>query len=119
MGAPAVRRTKTYSAASGYVYQYVYEGLRRLKKPKCEEYVFSASAGRAPWMQVSVTLPDDTLARWQAARSRELSSTERYAIAKLALLRSFDDAAVPEALASRTSVTAAALDAIAETLGWD
>jgi len=27
-GAPAVRRQKTYSAESGYVYQYFYEGQR-------------------------------------------------------------------------------------------
>ena len=27
-GAPAVRRLKSYSAQSGYVYQYFYEGQR-------------------------------------------------------------------------------------------
>jgi hypothetical protein len=40
-GAPAIRRMKTYSAQSGYVYQYFYE----VQRPGTE-FVFSVSADR-------------------------------------------------------------------------
>ena len=47
-GAPAVRRMKSYSAQSGYVYQYFYEGQRPFRSggESGIEFVFTVSADR-------------------------------------------------------------------------
>ena len=58
-GAPAIRRMKTYSAQSGYVYQYFYEGQRPLRGAEGgTEFVFSVSADRKTWHPVSVLVGD-------------------------------------------------------------
>jgi hypothetical protein len=88
-GAPEVRRVKTYSADSGYVYQYYYEGRREVAGGV--EYVFSASSDRARYVPVSVILLNAAVDRWQSARGRELSGSERYGIAKMALRQAFDE----------------------------
>lgn len=106
-GAPAVRRLKTYSAASGYVYQYFYEGHRGI------EYVFQVSADRRTYFSVTVMLSDAAL----AASPRELNSTERYAIAKMALFQAFDERAAPDQMRQPVQVQPADLEAIAGQLG--
>jgi hypothetical protein len=95
-GAPAVRRLKSYSASSGYVYQYVYEGCRR--RGAATEYVFAISAGRDSYHRIPVLLEDAVLAAWAAAH-RPLAGAEPYALAKLALLAALDERS-PEDLAS-------------------
>ena len=47
-GAPPVRRMKSYSAQSGYVYQYYYEGQRLFRHGPDHgtEFVFSLSPDR-------------------------------------------------------------------------
>jgi len=110
-GAPAVRRLKTYSAQSGYVYQYFYEGHRG------EVFVFSVSADRKTWSTVTVAVPDTALESWQAANARELSSTERYAIAKIALFQAFDERPNPAAMRAEIQVRPADAAAIIESLG--
>jgi hypothetical protein len=102
-GAPAVRRVKTYSAASGYVYQYFYEGRR------AEEYLFQVSADRRTYFSAAVALPD--------ASPLELNPTERYAIAKMSLFRAFDERADPAAMREPIRVQPADVVAIAEQLG--
>ncbi len=110
-GAPAVRRSKTYSAQSGYVYQYFYEGRRG------SEYVFQVCSDRRKYIGVSVVLAPEVLDAWQRDRSRELSSKEQYAVAKLALMQAFDERERPEQMAKPVRIRAADIDAIAETLG--
>ena len=44
-GAPPIRRLKTYSAQSGYVYQYFYEGQRPLRGEAGTEFVFTVDRG--------------------------------------------------------------------------
>jgi len=107
-GAPAVRRLKTYSAASGYVYQYFYEGHRGT------EYLFQVSADRRTYSSVTVMLSDAAL----AASPRELNSTERYAVAKMALFQAFDERAAPDQMRRPVQVEAADLEAIAGQLGF-
>jgi len=55
-GAPSVRRLKTYSAQSGYVYQYFYEGQRPWQdgKEHGTEFVFTVSADRKTTHELSV-----------------------------------------------------------------
>ena len=99
-GAPAVRRQKTHSAESGYVYQYFYEGQRTAKREGLDgiQYVFNVSGDRKVIFAVSVFVGDAELEEWQKAHGRALGSTERYAVAKLALFQAFDQRETPAAM---------------------
>ena len=103
-GAPAVRRQKTYSAQSGYVYQYFYEGQRPMSSQRGTEYVFNVSADRKTSSQVSVFISDEAMASWQQESGRTLSATERYAVAKMALFQAFDERETPEAACADVQV---------------
>lgn len=118
-GAPPVRRLKTYSAQSGYVYQYCYEGQRPFRQAgeNGTEFVFSFSADRKSWRHSKVLLADSAAAAWEAAHARELSPTERYAIAKMALFQAFDERAAPALMKDDVRVRNADVEAIVETLG--
>jgi hypothetical protein len=117
-GTPAVRRLKTYSAQSGYAYQYYYEGHRPFRSggESGTEFVFSVSADRKSWQAASVLLGDGAVRAWQAAHQRELSSTEQYAIAKMSLFQAFDDRASPAQMKDEVRVRNADVEAIMETL---
>jgi len=118
-GAPAVRRLKTYSAQSGYVYQYFYEGKRPAGPGESAgtEYVFSISADRKNWHPTAVLVGDAALRAWEQANGRELSSSEHYAVAKIALFQAFDERANPAQMKQEIHVRAADVEAIIETLG--
>ena len=111
-GAPAIRRMKTYSAQSGYVYQYFYEGQR-----PGTEFVFSVSADRKVWGPVSVVVNDAAVKAWEQAHARELSATERYAVAKLALFQAFDERALPKDMKEEVRLREADIQGIVEMLG--
>jgi hypothetical protein len=118
-GAPPVRRLKTYSAQSGYVYQYCYEGQRAFQRSgqSGTEFVFSLSSDRKTWRASKVLLPQDAIVRWQAAHERQLSDTERYAVAKMALFQAFDERETPALMKADVLVRNADIEAIVETLG--
>jgi hypothetical protein len=97
-GAPAVRRIKNYSAESGYVYQYAYEGQRPASRNGGVEFVFSSSADRKTWHLVSVFVEESPVRAWEQAHDRVLSSTEWYALAKMMLFAAFDQRATPAAM---------------------
>ena len=118
-GAPGVRRLKTYSAQSGYVYQYFYEGQRPMEGggESGTEFVFTVSADRKSFHPVSVPVGESALREWEEAHGRTLSSNERYAISKLALFQAFDERATPLMMKQDVRVRAADVAAIIETLG--
>jgi hypothetical protein len=118
-GAPAVRRLKSYSAQSGYVYQYFYEGQRPFRSggESGIEFVFSVSADRKAFHPVSVLVSESALLGWEQAHDHTLSSTERYAISKMALFQAFDERATPDLMKQEVRVRAADVSAINETLG--
>jgi hypothetical protein len=118
-GAPAIRRMKTYSAQSGYVYQYFYEGQREFRsgRERGTEYVFQISADRKNWADASVLVAEDALRAWQEGHGRELSSTERYAIAKMALFQAFDERPTPAGMSGEIRVRPADVEGIVESLG--
>jgi len=118
-GAPAVRRQKTYSAQSGYVYQYFYEGHRPMAAPRGTEYVFNVSPDRKSSSQVSVFVTDDVMLSWQQESGRTLSATEQYAIAKMALFQAFDERETPEAMRMAVHVGPADVRAILAGLNID
>jgi len=103
-----VRRLKTYSAASGYVYQYFYEGHRGT------EYFFQVSADRRTYFSLAVLLSESAL----ESSPRELSSTDRYAVAKMALFKAFDERASPDEMRQPVRVRPEDVAAIAEQLGF-
>lgn len=114
-GAPASPRVKTYSAASGYVYQYIYRGQRKSKG----EYVFEVTSDLKRYFFSSVFVPDGVLRGWQAEHGRELTPTERYAIAKIALFQAFDEREKPDQMREPVRVRPTDLEAILERLGID
>jgi len=118
-GAPAVRRLKTYSAQSGFVYQYRYEGHRpiRVADGAADEFVFHVSATRNGGVPVTVRVPEAAIHAWEETHSRQLNSTERYAIAKMALFQAFDERPTPASMTDEVRVRHADLVAILETLG--
>jgi hypothetical protein len=118
-GAPAVRRLKTYSAQSGYVYQYFYEGHRPYDAAgdRGLEFVLQISSDRKAWRGASVLVSDAAIRTWEQAHARSLSSTERYAVAKIALFQAFDERPDPVQLGGAIHVRAADIDGIVETLG--
>jgi len=118
-GAPTVHRIKSYAAESGYVYEYFYEGHRQWRDGlgRGVEFEFRVSAGREQWLPAAVVVADRAVQVWEAARARTLSSTERYAIAKLALFQAFDERTTPPEAAMEVRVSGTDVEAIAERLG--
>ena len=109
---------KTYSAQSGYVYQYFYEGCRDAEgRAGGQEYVFSISPDRKNWHDASVFLAEDAVRGWETAQQRTLTSTERYAVAKLALFQAFDERPTPAGLKEAVHVRAEDVEAFIESLG--
>src|SRR5947209_7518332 len=66
-GAPPVRRMKTYSAQSGYVYQYFYDGHREYRGGGDEgvEFVFTVSADRKSPHETSVLVSGPAIRAWE------------------------------------------------------
>ena len=106
-----IRRIKTYSAQTGYVYEYYFVGKRRALPDQvpAAEFVFDVSSDRKTRYAVSVFLTDSAAGDWAASHGRPLTEPEQYAAAKLRLLRGFDE--IDDMLASGRRLT---LDAAAE-----
>ena len=90
-----VRRIKTYTGQTGYVYQYYFVGRRPALEgdpaAPATEFVFDVTSDRKTTFAVSVFLPPDALAAWAACRGRTLSEPEQYAAVKLRLMQAFDE----------------------------
>jgi len=91
---------KTYSAQTGYVYQYYFVGQRPALADDPEapstEYIFDVTSDRKTTFAVSVFLPPGALAAWAAKYGRGLVDPEQYAAVKLRLLQGFDE--IPDML---------------------
>jgi len=113
-----MRRLKTYSAASGFVYRYFYCGQRpyRQGRDRGVEFVFDVSATRKTAVLVTVLVGDAAVAAWEAAHGRELTATDRYAVAKMALFQAFDERPDPAQLSGPVPVGEADVEAILERL---
>jgi len=97
-----VRRMKTYTALTGYVYQYYFVGQREALASDPEspatEYIFDVTSDRKTTFAVSVFLGPNAIGAWSSARGRELSQPECYAAVKLRLMQGFDE--IPDMLQS-------------------
>jgi hypothetical protein len=89
-----VRRMKTYTGETGYVYQYYFVGKRAALPDAPEvpatEFIFDVTPDRKTMFAVSVFLKPEALAAWAAAHGRALTETEQYGAAKMRLFRGFD-----------------------------
>jgi len=117
-GARPVRREKTYSAQSGYVYQYFYEGYRDSRRDSGpgQDHVFSVTSDRANRFPLTVFLGTEAVKVWEAAHNRRLSATEQYAVVKMRLFQAFDEQNVLTAQTAAIIVAAADLAEHASTL---
>lgn len=84
-----VRRVKSYTGQTGYVYQYYFVGSRPAEHGT--EYIFDVTADRKVMFEVSVLVRADALSAWAAIHERALSGTEQYASAKMRLFLAFDE----------------------------
>jgi hypothetical protein len=107
-------RTKTYSAESGYVYQYQFTGDRDLDGGHV--YCFAISVDRADPFVMEIRVPAASLRDWEASESRTLTPTERYAIAKMKLFAVLDSATSPQELKVPHTVTPSEVRDILRTL---
>jgi hypothetical protein len=88
-----VRRVKTHSAQTGYVYEYYFVGKRRALPEEAPgtEFVFDVSSDRKTRFAVSVFVTDAAVSGWASSHGRALTEPEQYAAAKLRLLQGFDE----------------------------
>jgi hypothetical protein len=97
----AAHRVKSYSAATGYVYQYYFYEVEKSKRGAAAgtEYVYMASVDRKHVFPVRIFVRKDALEEWSARTGREFTGTEEYAVAKMRLFQAFDEV---EDLSSKT-----------------
>lgn len=115
--APAVRRQKNYAAATGYCYEYYYQGLA--DEGGCRRHFFMVSADRKSWFELVVLVEDRAVAAWQARHGRVLADNERYAIAKMALFDAFDTRPDGRAMAAPVLVASELAEEFLRRLGID
>jgi hypothetical protein len=89
----AAHRVKSYSAATGYVYQYYFYEVEKSKRGPVAgtEYVYMASVDRKHVFPVRIFVRKDALEKWSARTGREFTGTEEYAVAKMRLFQAFDE----------------------------
>src|SRR5580700_680916 len=80
----AVRRVKSYSAATGYVYQYYFYEVEKARRGASSgtEYVYMVSLDRKKVFPLKIFVVKDALEKWSARTGQQLSGTEEYAVAK-------------------------------------
>ena len=89
----AARRVKSYSAESGYVYQYYFFEVQKSHRGKSSgtEYVYMVSTDRKTVFPVRIFVRSDAVGAWAKRNGRALSGTEEYAVAKMRLFQLFDE----------------------------
>jgi hypothetical protein len=118
-GALRTGRQKTYSADSGYVYQYVLLSFRQHRRggEELHEYTFEVSGGPGRKSNIAVILRSSVLHTWIRDHDREFSASERYGIAKITLKRELDSAENPASLPASVSPDVGQVDDICRFLG--
>lgn len=110
---PGVRRQKTYSASSGYVYQYHFEGFRT----HLSDFQYTFPVTSRGWSRrLRIVLAGEALSEWERRHGRKLTASERYAFAKMSLRETLDNMATPEDVPEETRPTAEDLEAISSAL---
>jgi hypothetical protein len=89
----AVRRVKSYSAATGYVYQYHFYEVEKKRRGLTQgtEYVYMVSVDRQNVFPLKIFVQREALENWSARTGQQLTGTEEYAVAKMRLFQAFDE----------------------------
>ncbi|HLJ24161.1 MAG TPA: hypothetical protein VKT71_08650 [Candidatus Acidoferrales bacterium] len=89
----AAHRVKSYSAQTGFVYQYYFYEVEKSRRGKAEgtEYVYMASVDRKHVFPVRIFVNKAALEKWSARTGRRFTGTEEYAVAKMRLFQAFDE----------------------------
>jgi hypothetical protein len=90
-----VRRIKTYSSDSGFVYQYQFQDAHPAQQgtARGNEYVYYISADRKKMFPVRIFVRADAVEKSVKSTGRTLTGTEEYAVAKMRLFQAFDEGA--------------------------
>ena len=83
------------------------------------EFIFDVTSDRKTTYAISVFLPEQATAHWNAAHGRTLSDPEQYAAAKLRLFRAFDEIENVRTDGRRLLLDAPLLEELLATLGLD
>ena len=88
-----VRRIKSYSAATGSVYQYQFHEIRPAadRAEAGNEFIYYVSADRKTMFLVRIFVQRRALEAWTERTGRALTGTEEYALAKMRLFQAFDE----------------------------
>lgn len=87
---PALPRLKTYSAESGYAFEYVFD-----TETAPGDYRYRVSWDRKNFVAIAVRID---LRLLDDAAARTLSTVERFAVSKMLLRQAFDECVSPENL---------------------
>ncbi len=89
----AVRRVKSYSASTGYVYQYYFYEVQKARRGLSAgtEYVYMVSVDRQRVFPLRIFVRRSAVEKWSKEAGREMTGTEEYAIAKMRLFEAFDE----------------------------
>jgi len=88
-----VRRIKSYSSESGYVYQYQFQDVHPATRDGAagNEFVYYVSADRKTMFPVRIFVRRAALEEWTKQTGRALTGTEEYAVAKMRLFQALDE----------------------------
>jgi hypothetical protein len=94
MARPEVaHRIKSYSAETGFVYQYCFVEVRPARRGLSlgTEYIYVVSADRKENFSLSIFVRRSAVENWAKRSGRMLNGTEEYAVAKMRLFQAFDE----------------------------
>src|SRR5438067_12082277 len=118
-----VRRMKTYTGQTGYVYQYYFVGEREALPDAPEapatEYIFDVTPDRKTMFAVSVFVREEARRAWASRHGRPLTHSEQYAAAKMRLFQGFDRIEDLRNQSRRLPVDAANIEELLGGLGVD
>ncbi|HEV8385448.1 MAG TPA: hypothetical protein VGQ11_11315 [Candidatus Acidoferrales bacterium] len=86
-------RVKSYSASTGYVYQYYFVETQKSRRGlhAGTDYVYMVAMDRGAAFPLRVFVRREAARQWSKKTGRELSGTEEYAAAKMRLFQAFDE----------------------------
>jgi hypothetical protein len=87
------RRIKSYSAATGFVYQYSFHHMETSRPgfARGTKYIYMVSTDRKTMFALGIFVRRDAVEQWSRIAGRTLSGTEEYAVAKMRLFQAFDE----------------------------
>lgn len=94
MARPEVaHRIKSYSAETGFVYQYCFVEVRKARRGLSlgTEYIYIVSVDRQENFPLTVFVKQSAEDKWAKRHNRKLGGTEQYAVAKMRLFKAFDE----------------------------